>query len=73
MKIALTDKPDQNWVYRSRNYHRCPKCKIGLLDTRVPRDPFVKYVLFFKNIKRYRCNHCYSKVYIKYSMKKESE
>jgi len=71
MNLTPPDKPELQWVYQTRNYHSCPICKIGLLDTRVQRDPFVKYVLFFKDIKRYRCNNCYSKVYIRSSKKND--
>jgi hypothetical protein len=70
MELASPDNPNLKWLYQTRNYNRCPICKIGLLDKRVPRDPFVKYVLFFKDVKRYRCNNCYSKVYIKKTTKK---
>lgn len=65
MEIAMLSNPELRWIYETRNYERCPICKIGFLDKRVAREPFVKYVLFWKDIRRYRCNNCYRKSYVK--------
>lgn len=46
-------------------FHKCPKCKKGELDTRVPRSLIVKHLFFWLDVKRYRCNNCHAKVYIK--------
>lgn len=43
---------------------KCPKCERGELDTRVHRSWFVKRVLFWLPIKRYRCSLCWNKSYI---------
>jgi len=53
------------WIYPEKKYWKCPICEIGYLDRRVPRDPFVKYLLFWRDVKRYKCNNCQAKVYIK--------
>jgi DNA-directed RNA polymerase subunit RPC12/RpoP len=65
--MSVSDK-ENNWI--DKEYNKCPRCKIGQLNKRVHRDPFVKYVLFWQDIKRYRCNNCWAKVYIK-SRKKD--
>lgn len=69
MELGPPEKPMPHWITETKHYNKCPVCKIGFLDTRIHRDPFVKYILFFKDIKRYRCNNCYSKVYIRKSGK----
>ena len=43
---------------------KCPKCKIGRLETRVKRGVLVKTFLFWLPIKRYRCDNCYRKSYV---------
>ncbi len=52
------------WMDTSRTYAKCPKCGTGYLDTRVPRGFFVKHVLFWLDVKRYKCNNCGNKVYL---------
>jgi hypothetical protein len=42
---------------------KCTKCANGVLDTRVPRGLFVKVLLFWLPLKRYRCNGCWKKTY----------
>jgi hypothetical protein len=44
--------------------HDCPKCKHGVLEDRVPRGFFVKYVLGFLPFRRYVCYNCLKKSYI---------
>lgn len=44
--------------------HDCPKCKHGVLEDRVPRGFFVKYVLGFLPLRRYMCYTCLKKSYI---------
>lgn len=44
--------------------HDCPKCKHGVLEDRVPRGLFVKYVLGAFPIRRYICYSCLKKSYI---------
>lgn len=53
------------WIDKPLVYIKCPRCKVGNLDTRVPRGTLIKYALFFTDVKRYRCNNCYAKVYAK--------
>jgi len=43
---------------------KCTKCERGELDTRVHRSFFVKSLLFWLPIKRYRCSLCWSKSYV---------
>lgn len=54
---------DTKWIEEPILYVKCPRCKIGDLNTRVRRGPIVKYLLFLTDIKRYRCNNCYAKVF----------
>jgi hypothetical protein len=48
----------------------CPKCKLGILEDRVPRSYFVKKVLWFLPLKRYICYRCFRKSYIWYRQEK---
>jgi len=48
---------------------KCPKCKKGELDTRVKRSFLVKTFLFWKAVKRYKCNYCGKSSYVYYSSK----
>ena len=43
---------------------RCPFCKRGRLHERVPRGYFVKTLLFFLPLKRYKCYYCGKRPYI---------
>lgn len=54
-----------NWLYAQKTYVQCPKCKKGLLDTRIHRGALVKLFLFWIPLKRYRCSNCEAKVYLK--------
>jgi hypothetical protein len=42
----------------------CPKCKHGVLEDRVPRGFFVKYLLAPLPLRRYICYSCFKKSYI---------
>lgn len=53
-----------DWINQPRTYNRCPKCKVGFLDTRTHRSLFAKTFLFWKEIKRYKCNNCDARVYV---------
>ncbi|UPK72744.1 hypothetical protein [Chitinophaga filiformis] len=44
--------------------HDCPKCKHGVLEDRVPRGFFVKYVLGLFPIRRYICYSCLKRSYV---------
>jgi len=55
---------ETKWIDQSVVYAKCPKCKTGFLDRRVSRSPLVKYSLFWTDVKRFRCNYCYKKVYV---------
>jgi len=56
---------EHKWLkVSSKTYSKCPKCKKGDLDTRVPRGALIKLFLFWTNLKRYRCNSCGAKVYM---------
>lgn len=54
-----------NWLDATKVYKKCPYCKKGMLDTRVKRSRIVKILLFFVEIKRYACNNCQRKVYMR--------
>lgn len=43
----------------------CPKCKKGVLDTRVPRSRLVKIFAFWLPLKRYKCYYCSKKSYFR--------
>jgi hypothetical protein len=42
----------------------CPKCKKGFLDYRTPRAFWVKTLLFWLPIRRYKCSYCDKKTYV---------
>jgi len=44
-------------------YKKCPHCTHGVLADRVRRAPMMKLV-FWINVKRYRCNNCDRKTYV---------
>jgi DNA-directed RNA polymerase subunit RPC12/RpoP len=61
----MNNSSGSSWIYKTVSYNQCPKCKMGLLDTRVSRGPIVKHLFFWLQVKRYRCNNCAAKVYVK--------
>ncbi len=56
--------PELTWLSEARAYQKCPRCKIGNLDTRIHRGFLVKYFLG-QSFKRYKCNNCGAKIYLK--------
>lgn len=58
-KVVQMDEQLQDQVLKI-----CPKSKVGTLSDRVPRAWWVKNLLFFLPIKRYKCYHCGRKPYI---------
>jgi transposase-like protein len=59
------DQIDASWIHVQKTYRKCPHCKSGLLDTRVKRGFFVKNIFVWMNVKRYQCNSCRKKFYVK--------
>ena len=53
------------WINVTRSYHKCPYCEQGVLDNRIKRGFFIRNFLFWINLKRYECNTCERKVYIR--------
>ena len=47
----------------SKAYKKCPSCKVGELSSRIPRPGYMKLV-FWKRVKRYKCDNCDRKVYL---------
>ncbi len=56
---------NKEWINNVQTYRKCPHCQKGQLDTRVKRSFLVKYVFFWMDVKRYECNTCGKKSYIK--------
>jgi len=52
---------------------KCPKCKTGYLEYRTKRGFFIKLLLFWLPIKRYRCNICWKKSHVFESPVKQLE
>jgi len=52
---------------------KCPKCKTGYLKYRTKRGFFVKLLLFWLPVKRYRCNICWKKSHVFESPVKQLE
>ncbi len=59
----MTIPQDQSWLEKPSVYHKCPKCPSGYLTSRVPRGAVVKFLGL--NLRRYKCNSCEAKVYLK--------
>lgn len=47
-----------------KRVHRCPKCKNGTLEDRIPRGFVVKYLLGVLPLRRYICYRCFKKSYV---------
>jgi ribosomal protein S27AE len=60
----ITAQNENAWSSIVRKYHKCPRCKNGILDTRVKRSFLVKNLFFWSQKKRYQCNSCGKKSYI---------
>jgi len=63
----LSENKELEWLNHSPSYRHCPNCEHGVLETRIKRGFFVKYFFIWMDVKRYQCNACGKKVYIKNS------
>ena len=61
----ITAQKDNTWINVVKKYHKCPHCKKGYLDTRVKRGFLAKNLFVWLGTKRYQCNSCGKKSYIK--------
>ena len=61
------DNEPADWINVIPTYHKCPHCVSGQLDTRIRRGFFVRNFFIWMDVKRYQCNNCGKKVYIKNS------
>ena len=59
------DNNEENWVNVIQTFRKCPHCRHGRLDTRIKRGFFVRHFLPWMDLKRYQCNTCERKVYLK--------
>lgn len=57
---------DMSGLVEMQTYRKCPRCNSGDLSHRIPRQIFIK-IIFGDTLKRYRCNNCFRKVYVKAS------
>ena len=55
----------EDWLHKIPIYHKCPCCEKGQLETRVKRSFIVRNLFVWMDVKRYQCNSCGRKVYIK--------
>lgn len=60
----MVNQTNVDWLDNQPTYKSCRKCNKGLLMNRIPRGFFVKYVLFFLELKRYKCSDCGIKSYV---------
>ena len=58
-----------DWVNVTRPIYKCPHCEKGNLDTRIKRGFFVRNFCFWLDLRRYQCNTCERKVYIRAGQK----
>jgi transposase-like protein len=56
---------NEEWMNIIPVYQKCPHCNTGYLDNRVKRGFIVKHLFIWMDVKRYQCNACGKKVYIK--------
>jgi len=61
----MTEQDTPEWINVIPSYHKCPHCPQGKLDTRIKRGFFVRNIFIWMHVKRYQCNCCGRKVYIK--------
>ena len=61
----VADNNNQDWVNVIPSYYKCPHCAKGKLDTRIKRGFFVRNLFVWMDVKRYQCNTCERKVYVK--------
>lgn len=54
-----------DWLNVAKTYKSCPYCQKGILNTRVKRGFLVKNVLLWVDVKRFQCDVCGKKVYLK--------
>jgi len=59
------DNNYEHWINKNPNYHKCPCCENGQLETRIKRSFIVRHLFVWMDVKRYQCNACRRKVYIK--------
>lgn len=65
------ENQSNNWVKDAKTYDQCPHCERGILNTRVKRSFLVKNVFVWMEVKRYQCNICAKKVYVKNNFNKQ--
>ena len=58
----MITKQNLDWLHESPSYRKCPKCKDGDLDTRIPRGFWVKTIFFWRPYKKYRCDKCHAEI-----------
>lgn len=51
--------------------HDCPKCKHGVLEDRLPRGFFAKYVLGFLPLRKFICYSCLKTSYVLHKPEKK--
>jgi len=59
------DNNNEEWVNVIPHFQTCPSCLKGQLDIRIRRGFFVRNFFLWMNVKRYQCNSCGRKIYIK--------
>jgi DNA-directed RNA polymerase subunit RPC12/RpoP len=52
------------WLDKVKTYHKCPYCNIGEFSYRIQRPAYVK-LIFGEKMRRYQCDNCRRKVYLK--------
>lgn len=61
----MTNTAINQWQLDVKKYEKCPYCKNGELNTRVRRSFFVKHLFKWVGEKRYMCDVCARKKYVK--------
>ena len=64
--MMMANTVDNSWLEKDKTYEKCPSCSKGTLDIRIPRGFFVKYIFTWIGDKRYKCDMCGKKKYVKH-------
>jgi hypothetical protein len=58
------ERSNDNWVNKSVVYILCPNCNIGELNDRIAQSFIYKYLIFWRQFKRYTCHYCNRRIHV---------
>jgi endogenous inhibitor of DNA gyrase (YacG/DUF329 family) len=69
----IKEENDESWMNVIPKYHKCPHCSKGVLEQRIKRGFWVRNFFIWMHVKRYQCNTCQKRVYIKNDSPKNNQ